>query len=265
MLTHIIVPASSTIGEFFDGIFPDAGCLLNRLVECRTSNSESRDVLGWDVTWEELEPPRYVIFQPLDQISAYFLERDGKEFFPNTPASSDVPEGHLAVRVLVENDPCLLARFQMLEDRVLVLERAAARRLNPEGDEGNDIGEERNEGRKQQRRFMGIFVTGPSAHKLLYLVDTHILGTWTDLDEDFLCKLQLFLLCLPYVDIFHLSVSGGTVLHDSDIPTLVEYECPTDNGARPVTDKHDSLGERDVSQESGVTCWSISHEMSLPS
>ena len=40
----------------------------------------------------------------------------------------------------------------MLEDRVLVLERAAARRLNPEGDEGDDIGEERNEGRKQQRR-----------------------------------------------------------------------------------------------------------------
>ncbi len=177
MLTHIIVPASSTIGEFFDGIFPDAGCLLNRLVECRTSNSESRDVLGWDVTWEELEPPRYVIFQPLDQMSAYFLERDGKEFFfPNTPASSDVPEGHLAVRVLVENDPCLLARVQMLEDRVLVLERAAARRLNPECHEGNDIGEERNEGRKQQRRFMGIFVTGPSAHKLLYLVDTPILG-----------------------------------------------------------------------------------------
>ena len=69
MLTHIIVPASSTIGEFFDRIFPDAGCLLIRLVECRTSNSESRDVLGWDVTWEELEPPRYVIFQPLDQIS----------------------------------------------------------------------------------------------------------------------------------------------------------------------------------------------------
>ena len=56
------------------------------------------------------------------------------------------------MKVLVENDPCILARVQMLEDRVQVLERAAARRLNPEGNEGDDIGEARNEGRKQQRR-----------------------------------------------------------------------------------------------------------------
>ena len=82
MLTHIIAPASSTIGEFFDRIFPEAGCLLNRLVECRTSNSGSRDVLAWDVTWEELEPPRYVIVQPLDQISAYFLVKSSSSLIP---------------------------------------------------------------------------------------------------------------------------------------------------------------------------------------
>ncbi len=37
MLTHIIVLASSTLGEFFEKIFPEAGCLLNRLIECRGS------------------------------------------------------------------------------------------------------------------------------------------------------------------------------------------------------------------------------------
>ncbi len=140
-----------------------------------TINIGSRDVRGWDVTWDEPEPPRYAIFQPLGQISAYFFERDGKEFFfADTPGSSDVPEGHLAVKVLVENDPCILARVQMLEDRVLVLERAAARRV------GDDIGDARIEGRKQQRRRMGIFVTGPCFTLWIHLF-WGILETWTNI------------------------------------------------------------------------------------
>ena len=61
MLTHIIVSASSTLGEFFENSFPNAGCLLNRLIECRTSDTDTHDVLGWDVPWAELESPRYVI------------------------------------------------------------------------------------------------------------------------------------------------------------------------------------------------------------
>ena len=134
MLTHIIVLASSTLGEFFENIFPEAGCLLNRLIECRGSGCDSRDVLGWDVTWADLESHRYVIFQPLDPMSAYFWERDGKEFFlTDTPGSDDVPECHIAVKVLIENDPCILARIQMLDDRSSVLERAVALQENNVG------------------------------------------------------------------------------------------------------------------------------------
>ena len=153
MLTHIIVPASSTLREFFENIFPDAGCLLNRLIECRTSDTDTHDVLGWDVQWAELESPRYVIFQPLDQISAYLLERDGEEFFhDNTPGPNDVPEGHISVKVLIASDPCILARIPMLEDRVTVLESTAALRESHESNEENSGCGERNEGRKRQRR-----------------------------------------------------------------------------------------------------------------
>ncbi len=55
MPNYIVVLASSTLGDFFEKIFPEAGCLLNRLIECRGSGSDSRDVLGWDVTWADLE------------------------------------------------------------------------------------------------------------------------------------------------------------------------------------------------------------------
>ena len=155
MLTHIIVPALSTIGEFFENIFPDAGCLLNRLIECQTSDTDSHDVLGWDVQWAKLESPRYVIFQPLDQISAYFLERDGKDgkefFHDNTPGPNDVPEGHISVKVLIAPDPCILARIQMLEDRITALESTAALRESHESNE-EISGCESNGGRKQQRR-----------------------------------------------------------------------------------------------------------------
>ena len=139
MLIHIIVPASSTVGEFFKNIFPDAECLLNRLIECQTSDTDGHDVLnGWDVQWAELESPRYVIFQPPDQISAYFLERVGKEFFhDNTLGSNDAPEGHILVKVLTASDPCILARIQMLEDRVTALESTAAPRENHKSNEEN--------------------------------------------------------------------------------------------------------------------------------
>ena len=153
MLTHIIVSASSTLGEFFENIFPNAGCLLNRLMECRTSDSDSHDAIGWDVQWTELESPRYVTFQPLDQISAYRLERDSKEFFhDDAPGPSDVPEGHISVKVLIEPDPCILARIQMLQNRVTALERTAALGESHESHGENSGGGERNEGRKQQRR-----------------------------------------------------------------------------------------------------------------
>ena len=91
-------------------------------------------------------------FQPLDQISAYLLERDGKEFYhDNTPGPNDVPEGHISVKVLIAPDPCILARIQMLQNRVTVLERTAARESH-ESNEENSGGGERNEGRKRQRR-----------------------------------------------------------------------------------------------------------------
>ncbi len=60
-------------------------------------------------------------------MSAYLLERDGKEsFLADTPGSDEVPEGHIVVKVLIECDPCILARVRMLEDRVSVLERELA-------------------------------------------------------------------------------------------------------------------------------------------
>ncbi len=94
-----------------------------------------------------------VIFQPLDPMAAYFLERDGKEcFLADTPGSDDAPEGHMAVKVLIENDPCTLARVQMLEDRVSVLERAVALQEDNFGDEGNTGGDEHEDGRKRQRQ-----------------------------------------------------------------------------------------------------------------
>ena len=49
MLTHIIVPASSTIGEFFDRIFPDAGCLLNSPL-----NAEQATVRFLPTSWKEM-------------------------------------------------------------------------------------------------------------------------------------------------------------------------------------------------------------------
>ena len=144
---HLLLASSLRI------FLTSAGRLLNRLIECRTGDSDSRDVLGWDVKWAELESPRYVIFQPLDSISACLLERDGKEFFhDDTPGPSDVPEGHISVKVLIELDPCILARVQMLENRVAVLERAEGRRESNEVGEGNNEGDECNEGRKRQRR-----------------------------------------------------------------------------------------------------------------
>ena len=122
------------------------------MIECQTSDTDSHDVLGWDVQWAELESPRYVIFQPLDQISAYFLERDGKEFFhDNTPGPNDVPEGHISVKVLIACDPCILTRIQMLEDRATALESTAALRESHESNEENSRFE-RNGGRKRQRR-----------------------------------------------------------------------------------------------------------------
>ena len=55
------------------------------------------------------------------------------------------------MKVLIASDPCILARVQMLEDRVTELEGTSAPQENQENNEENS-GCESNGGRKRQRR-----------------------------------------------------------------------------------------------------------------